>query len=224
MKKLFFGMFCLLLVYSKIIAQPFSTQTEWEQYFKSKIHDLDPIEGIWSMSSNAKVYNIFLNTLTGNNKESQYAKSAVYKTENNKYKVFDITNNKDGEYIITQTASNGIYLLEHSYLKSNSTVKANANLKNRGILEFNYQLPEAEVKIRMKDKHEEEIINNTKVIIEQEWIKLFPENQVYENAKKNETKLPVSGTGFAISSNGIIVTNYHVIEGAGINKSTRGKF
>lgn len=46
-----------------------------------------------------------------------------------------------------------------------------------------------------------------------EMIKIFPTINDKLNKSQN-TKRESSGTGFAISSNGIIVTNYHVIEGA----------
>ncbi|MGV8112765.1 hypothetical protein SDC9_66292 [bioreactor metagenome] len=61
------------------------------------------------------------------------------------------------------------------------------------------------------------------------YLKLYPTSN--ESVRKNqEPSKMVSGTGFAIFSNGIIVTNYHVIEGAtainvkGINSDFNSKF
>jgi S1-C subfamily serine protease len=52
-----------------------------------------------------------------------------------------------------------------------------------------------------------------------EWIKIFPtEWDIKQAIKESETKKkeesPSTGTGFAISSSGLIATNFHVIEGA----------
>lgn len=68
-----------------------------------------------------------------------------------------------------------------------------------------------------KNKNENVYINFTEgamnVVIDGEkdaYLKLFP----IQNPIDNRTNLNVSGTGFAISSDGYIATNYHVIENA----------
>jgi hypothetical protein len=59
---------------------------------------------------------------------------------------------------------------------------------------------------------------NYKVYARQEWIKIFPtKSDIAQAIKESGSKTdnsPSSGTGFAISSSGLIATNYHVIEGA----------
>jgi S1-C subfamily serine protease len=49
------------------------------------------------------------------------------------------------------------------------------------------------------------------IVLEHSWIKTFPTENEYKSSVPTS---PSSGTGFAISSNGIIATNHHVVIGA----------
>jgi S1-C subfamily serine protease len=83
-----------------------------------------------------------------------------------------------------------------------------------GKLSFNYIVPqEFTVKKKSSNKtHREEI--------RQDWIKIYPDKRAYETAiiEKSKKEQKSSGTGFALTSNGLVVTNYHVIKGAKIIK------
>lgn len=57
MRNIIFTTFVLLLFSITSVGQPFNTRTQWEKYFKGKISELDPIEGIYSKSYVMKVYN-----------------------------------------------------------------------------------------------------------------------------------------------------------------------
>jgi S1-C subfamily serine protease len=119
------------------------------------------------------------------------------------YDMGQIASNTQFEMTFVNTANNGIYLMENYYKNSHTTAKAIAILTGNGILEFSYDLPTAELKKRLTTW-----IEGTKGIFEHQWIKTFPTKSDYEKSS------PASGTGFGISSNGIIVTNFHVIDGA----------
>ncbi len=184
------------------IAQPFSKQSQWENYFKSKIQNLDPIEGVWSNS-----YTIEISAPIENGDYSNYypqaGTSAIYK-EDNKYKVYYFGENADNsicEISFINTALEGIYLMNSYYEKSYSTARSNAVLTDNGLLEFSYIVPTEETELEVN-------IEGLRVNYEHQWIKMFPSKTDFEKT------LPTSGTGFGISSNGIIVTNYHVVEGA----------
>ncbi|MBP7169965.1 MAG: hypothetical protein KBA42_06730, partial [Bacteroidales bacterium] len=71
----FFIIFLLPII---VLSQPFSTQAEWETYFKGKIQDLDPIEGIWSNNNTVKIYDSN-NRLRAQQHNPQVATYAIYK-------------------------------------------------------------------------------------------------------------------------------------------------
>jgi len=190
-----------------ILAQPFNTQVEWETYFKNRIKDLNPIEGIWSLSSTAKLFN-YNNTYNNKQYFPQASKEVIYKS-GNKYLRYTLNeDNSNFQISFNATASQGIYLMECYYKKSYSTSKANATLKNNSLLEYAYEVPSEEVDRRVNSG---EIYNGHKgirLILELQLIKIFPTSLDYDINQIS------SGSGFSVSSNGIIVTNYHVIDGA----------
>lgn len=201
----FFIIFLLPII---VLSQPFSTQAEWETYFKGKIQDLDPIEGIWSNNNTVKIYDSN-NRLRAQQHNPQVATYAIYKigTKYYCYSFGENADNSDARMTFINTASSGVYLMENYYLISNSTAKATAILSGSGLLEFNYELPTLEFKRRISEAGLD-WIEGIKMVFEHAWIKTFPTKSVLEKS------YPKSGTGFAISSNGIIVTNFHVIDGA----------
>lgn len=202
MKNLALTLFIIALAPIVALSQPFSTQSQWETFFKNKISDLDPIEGVWSYTSTMKIYNAYNQLVyTKNNMFS----SAIYKVNNNfKSHEFGASSDNSVVFSFTNTATNGVYLIEVYYKNTFSTAKSTAILTGTGLLEFSYEKPEAQVKYEGGSQH----VNGTRIIYEHQWIKLAPKVQDFTKTQ------PTSGTGFAISSNGIIVTNYHVIDGA----------
>ncbi len=202
MKNLALILFIIVLAPIVALSQPFTTQSQWETYFKNKISDLDPIEGVWSYTSTMKIYNAYNQLVyTKNNMFS----SAIYKVNNNfKSHEFGASSDNSVVFSFTNTATNGVYLIEVYYKNTFSTAKSTAILTGTGLLEFSYEKPEAQVKYEGGSQH----VNGTRIIYEHQWIKLAPKVQDFTKTQ------PTSGTGFAISSNGIIVTNYHVIDGA----------
>ncbi len=205
MRKIIFISILFFIGTINSIAQSVNTQSQWENFFKNKILGLDPLEGIWSNSNTVKFYDSY-NNLISTEYRPQAATFAIFK-EGNKYMTYEIGNNKTGMTFIN-TASQGIYLMENYYKKSNSTSKANAVLTGAGLLKFSYEVPIEELKSRAQETTYTSI--NLKLIYEQEWIKIYPDINDYKVTQ------PSSGTGFGISSNGIIATNHHVIDGAKI--------
>jgi S1-C subfamily serine protease len=155
-----------------------------------------------------KIYNGYNQLVyTKNNPQSEIV--AIYKVSN-KYKSISIGQNADNSSGISfqNTATSGVYLMENYYKNTYSTAKSTAILTGIGLLEFTYEKPEVQVKYEGGSQY----INGTRIIFEHQWIKISPQAQDYSKSQ------PASGTGFCISPNGIIVTNYHVIEGAKIIK------
>ncbi len=204
MKKITLTLTIAFLVSFNIFSQPFTTQSQWETYFKSKIQDLNPIEGIWSFTSTMKIYNGY-NQLVYTKNYPQVEIVAIYKVSN-KYKSISIGQNavNSPEISFQNTATSGVYLMENYYKNTYSTAKSTAILTGIGLLEFTYEKPEVQVKYEGGSQY----VDGTRIIYEHQWIKISPQAQDYSKSQ------PASGTGFGISSNGIIVTNYHVIDGA----------
>lgn len=199
-------LFVLITTFGGITsAQPYRSETEWEKYFKGKINHLDPIEGIWSRSITGTVLDAYSRIIF---KEDfpQDGNVAIYK-KNSSYLVYQIGSDKANDYstlAFKNTASSGIYLFEVYYNGSRSTAKANAVFTGNGLLEFSYKKPVAQTKKDAGTTY----IAGSRVTIDEQWIKISPKQQDYVKSQ------PSSGTGFAITSNGIIVTNSHVVEGA----------
>jgi len=194
-------LFTFLSFTSVVIAQQHpTTQSQWETYFVNRIQSLDPIEGIWSGSYTVSVYNG--NRLVSQSSYPQAFTFAIYKS-GNVYKA-NCLDCKISTRSFQNTAVAGIYLFEIYFAESRSTAKANAILTGGGLLEYSYEVPTAEVKKVYGSSYS----RGLKVIYEKSWIKLSPKVEDYNKQQKG------SGTGWALSSNGYIVTNHHVVEGA----------
>ena len=206
MKKSVLSFIFIISISSGIFSQPFSTQSQWEKYFTDRIQNLDPIEGIWSVSYTGKRYDSY-NRLVWQEHFPPSEKMAIYKT-GNVYMRYNIGGINDySNFSFQNSATSGIYILEIYFNASRSITTANVVLAGNGLLEFSYQEPTAQVRINFA-RFGQQYVTGTKMVFEHNWIKLFPKAEDYNKPQKS------SGTGFAISSNGIIVTNYHVIDGA----------
>lgn len=195
---LFAIVYCGML---SVNAQPFRFQAEWEYYFKNNANNLDPIEGVWSLSVN---YNIYNNSevLINNNSQEHILTLAIYK-KNNDY--FSYVVNQDEPQkaeikFIKTAASNGYIIETFDDMSFKTSIKTTAILTDGILINYSY-----------KDTNQYKSFKNLPegsfLIFNNELLKIYP--------KENDIKTGVSsGTGFAISSNGIIATNYHVIEGA----------
>jgi S1-C subfamily serine protease len=207
MKKLTIAFALILIGAFKLSAQPFSTQSQWESYFKNNIQNLDPIEGIWNNSNTTKQF--VGNNLVRTDHNPQTATYAIYKVAD-RFITYLLGESSNLEMSFKNTASDNVYLMENTYNASKSTAKANAILTGIGLLEFSYEYPTEELKYQLK-RQGIQWSDALRLTFEHQWIKISPRKADYE--RKQPTQ-PSSGTGFSISSNGIIVTNNHVIDGA----------
>lgn len=198
-------------IFITIIALSFALQTfgqclnseqAYKEYYKKNINTLNPIEGIWSISFNEKVYDQY-NQLVKNQDYSQVVTVGVIKKDEY-YFTCGISANLNNEMKFYKTSNPGIYLYNHYYKKSNSTAKANAVLIGNSLIEYSYQEPVDELKSNFGSHY----ISGISITYEYKWIKIFPSENEYKSSA------PSSGTGFAISSNGIIATNHHVVNEA----------
>jgi S1-C subfamily serine protease len=201
MKKLLFLLLCLpQFLFSQ------STEQEWEQYFKSRIGSLDPIEGIWINNNTTTYYNNCQSCQgygsTTTNSNQQVATAAIYKKDG-KFIAFNIPDNNHYTSTFDISAVSGVYFNQIKYTNTGYVVKSTATLTAAALLEFSYEKPMYQIKTERTDWRE--VWKYDKMIFKHAWIKKYP--------KLNESSAS-SGTGFALNSDGYIVTNYHVIDGA----------
>lgn len=186
----------------QVFGQCLNSEQAFKEYFKQNVASLDPIEGIWSTSSTDKFYDQY-NELALTKNYPQKGTVVVIKKDDYYIVCTTIGSSNDWESRFNKTANSGLYLYNNFYKRSKSTAKANAILAGNGLLTYTYEVPTEELK---------KIVNNyipgVSLISEFTWIKMFPTESEYKSSS------PSSGTGFAISSAGIIATNQHVINEA----------
>jgi S1-C subfamily serine protease len=200
MKRLIFLTFILLQTLG-IRGQCLINRTAFETYFEKNISTLDPIEGFWSVSVNSKLY---LNgELQRSDNKSQVKDWAIIK-DGSSFRVCDIYGENKIDWIteFTATVNPNIYLYKKS--NENEITTANAVMTSVGLLEYSYEVGQKELSKIWKDKYQ----NGLREFREFKWIKTYPTQETFQIKQKS------SGTGFAITSNGIIVTCNHVIENA----------
>ena len=199
----------ILIVNSFFISHSLSQQCAesenfYKEYFQKNYDSLDPIEGIWSVNSTSKVFDVY-----GQLKDSWYApqsnKVRIVR-ENDKLILCSLLEGQTENDIIffKNTATPGIYLYERNYAGSNLVAKANALIANPGMIEYSYEIPQAQLKYKMGKKY----IKGASMFVEIKMIKISPA------LKENKITGISSGTGFALTSDGFIVTNHHVVEEA----------
>jgi len=130
---------------------------------------------------------------------------------------FSIVNDGDSHYQI---------LLDENNLNSKiSEIEPSSNfesffvndirysLNNDGNFELLEQMPWSEYAQLVGAKQNNPMRTRIKVYQKFEYIKIFPSNAEIKkiNNEKNKESGIISGTGFAISTDGLIITNYHVV-------------
>ena len=198
MKKLYI-IIILLIVSSNLIAQCLSDRIAYETYFDQNISKLNYIEGIWSVSVIERLY--FKGDLVRNESTPQVSERAIVKSGN----VFISCSTEEYDNIsskveFTPTANPNIYLYKRKYQDEFSS--ANAEITGMGLLEYTRETPQKELKIVLKDYYQ----IGYRQFLDYQWVKIYPNQETLQNNQKT------SGTGFAISTNGLIVTCNHVIE------------
>jgi len=187
------------------LGQCLNSEQAFKDYYKQNITTLNTIEGLWNVSFNQKMYDehkqLFYNQYT-----PQLGYYAVIK-EDDHYVICQPSGQlKNVGMKFFKTANSGIYLFNQNFIETHSTAKANAVLTGNSLLEFSVDIPVSELK-RASNAY----IPGMSIILEHHWVKTYPTEDEYKSSSPSS---PSSGTGFAISSNGIIATNHHVINEA----------
>ena len=208
---------CLLT--ANVFGQLSKTEAGWKAYFLERINSLDPIEGIWSTSVIVRTYDHY-NILRGIHKEDYSGKVSIYQY-GGKFYVHSFTadpyTRKYARITFESTANAGVYLRETYYSESGKSVKVQAGFTSTGILTCNYYKPTRQLEIDRGNRD----VRGMKINLEHNWVKLAPISKSYgipRNQKPKEGDWVFSGTGFALTSTGYVITNNHVIKDAKIIK------
>lgn len=198
-------------------------ETDSRSYFDN--NNIDQIEGIWQSTDGFK-YSIEKDVEGGVRVSNSYRMVVI---------ISDLAQWRAGQIkAFIEPSSNGIYSVKYYTSDGNYTYQQNCIGFLENILLFTFTRSDNGDKIGLAKLYPDEAKKIRERQAEAERIRIQEENQKREqeeaNRKKEIENAVKSGTGFAISSNGYIATNYHVIEKAksievkGINGNYSKKF
>ena len=215
----------LLSLALAITAQPFSTRSEWETYFNTQ--RLDPIEGIWSMSITERSLTNSGLGLWGSRPEINTANNieiAIFRFEDMFWA--STLNAEQVPIIFRNTAIAGMYIFqccsetffritwnnERTSLDNFSPTRSDGNavLTENVVLEFGVTVRYTETSTtHLSRGRVSQTRRHWRTDFSYQLIKLFP-----TATSSRGSGVESSGTGWALSRAGHIVTNHHVIDGA----------
>lgn len=181
-------------------------QIEWLREFKSDFQDYiksgtrHSLEGIWSADI----------TLPDGGMYRQAFDVAIY-LSGNRFTVLPITLDypsfDNSIKYLEPTAEPSIFLLTADYSGSKYEANSRFNLKSPALAEFVIQVPEPGLMNYLK-------ANNLKYVGNRSIRYSLVKKSITTKKESDEQKAGISlGTGFAISNNGLIATNHHVVKG-----------
>ncbi|HQW00179.1 MAG TPA: hypothetical protein PLZ91_07630 [Bacteroidia bacterium] len=167
MKKLSVLILLLISFYSK--GQTLTSEESYRNYFVANKDSIDPIEGIWSVSTTQEFYRY--DTLYDVRKYPKAAKVAVMKKDD-KYESYNLTGESyDVQFLPTDVI--GVYLYKNYFPEIQQYSKAKAIISKGSEMEYTYDFPDDFLRIKFGDTYEE----GTRVVNILKWSKSFPENK-----------------------------------------------
>jgi len=166
-KKLTVLLLLLISFYSK--GQTLTSEESYRNYFVANKDSIDPIEGIWSVSTTQEFYRY--DTLYDVRKYPKAAKVAVMKKDD-KYESYNLTGESyDVQFLPTDVI--GVYLYKNYFPEIQQYSKAKAIISKGSEMEYTYDFPDDFLRIKFGDTYEE----GTRVVNILKWSKSFPENK-----------------------------------------------
>lgn len=187
-------------------------EQEYKDYFKQNIATLDEIEGIWSVSSTLMIYQN--GELSQNFNDGTKFTRAIFRA-NGDFKGCSLNSDTTSNLSYRKTAVKGFYLVERFREATHSITTSNAVISSGGFMKYSVKVPTEQVGAALRAVLGDKNFDGVSMVNEVEMVKTFP---LAEDIQK---LIPIvapqsawSGTGFAISSNGFVVTNHHVVNDA----------
>ncbi|HRH65745.1 MAG TPA: hypothetical protein PLU53_05575 [Bacteroidia bacterium] len=159
----------LFLLSSALTAQKLTSEALFKEYFVKQTDSLDPIEGIWNVSTTQEFYNY--DTLYDVQNFPKAAKIAVMKKDN-KYESFNLTG-ESYDVQFSETDVKGVYLYRNFFPETNDYSKTSAVISKAGEMEYTYEFPGDYLRVKFADSYEE----GTRVVNILKWTKVFPETK-----------------------------------------------
>lgn len=159
----------LFLLSSVVTAQKLTSEALFKEYFIKQTDSLDPIEGIWNVSTTQEFYNY--DTLYDVQNFPKAAKIAVMKKDN-KYESFNLTG-ESYDVQFSETDVKGVYLYRNFFPETNEYSKTSAVISKAGEMEYTYEFPGDYLRVKFADSYEE----GTRVVNILKWTKVFPETK-----------------------------------------------
>lgn len=199
------------------------TENDIKNYIIQDIYNYNPIEGIYFLYE--KIHKYKNGQLLEVEKKDSYSKVAILKKDNGCFTEVMMNNISAPKECDFSTTSE-----KWKYLKKGKIWSYNSNNN----LSIKDEIP-SDVVAKIFNTTSTNVYNNgLRLFIELEYVKIYPTQEVFndaiELAKEKELEEKIenekinslsTGTGFAITNNGYVVTNYHVIEN-GTNISIKG--
>lgn len=203
MKKIFVLIILTLSLSEFCFTQINRNKEDWEDYFKENMISLDPIEGLW----NTTVTPTMTDNVTGNQLGGDQTITKLFAIVKGKTGFDAICVENDLPWAITfeKSANPKRYFYKETVKDTRSSVNANVVLSEIGEMEFDYYYTD-DYKQKLFPNSPPSYNRSIKIYIKSVWIKSFP-----LQAEINKS-MPSSGTCFAISKDGIVATNLHVVE------------
>jgi hypothetical protein len=148
-------------------AQSPHSESSFRAYFDAHIDSLEPLEGIWNVSTIQQFYRY--DTLYDVQKFSKAARIAIMRNGDH-YDSFNLTGESYNVQFIPSDVA-GVYIYKNYFKEVDSYSKASAVISKNGRMEFSYEFPEKYLRFKLNDSYEEgtRVMNNTS------WTKAYPE-------------------------------------------------
>jgi hypothetical protein len=168
-KTSFSFLLCVFLfsaAHAQIAGSNMHTEASFKEYFSKNATSLNDIEGIWQVSSGQYYYKE--DTLYDAVESKNAARVAIVENDG-KFQSYILSGEPyNVEFIKTDVP--GVYFYRNYFKETNEYSKTEAVISKRGEMQYEYEIPEMLLQLRLADLY----VPGIKVRNEVKWTKVFP--------------------------------------------------